>query len=56
LIHSKPEKAIYSSLINIPKFIFFQVLSLLKSRKANTISVATTHYHNQSIDDITKKQ
>ncbi len=50
--HAKPDKAIYRSLIGIPKFIFFQVLSLLKIRSANKISVATTHVHGHSIDDI----
>lgn len=38
------DKRIYKSLGNIPKFMFFQVLSLLKVRKANKHSVATTHY------------
>ena len=50
--HARPDKAIYRSLIGIPKFIFFQVLSLLKIRNANKISVATTHYHEQTIEDI----
>ena len=54
LVHGKPDKAIYNSLWGIPKFIFFQVFSLLKSRKANKISVATTHYHGQEIDEIKK--
>jgi cellulose synthase/poly-beta-1,6-N-acetylglucosamine synthase-like glycosyltransferase len=52
LVHAKPEKAIYRSLWGIPKFIFFQVLSLLKIRKANKISVATKHSYIQSIDEI----
>lgn len=52
LIHSKANPKIYASLINIPKFMFFQVLSLLKVRKANKISVATTHYHNQVLDQV----
>ena len=52
LVHSKPDKKVYASLIGIPKFIFFQVLSLMKIRKANKISVATTHYHGQGIDEI----
>jgi cellulose synthase/poly-beta-1,6-N-acetylglucosamine synthase-like glycosyltransferase len=45
LAKSDTDKLIYQSLINIPKFIFYQVLSLLKVRKANKHSVATTHYY-----------
>ena len=44
LAKSDTDKQIYQSLINIPKFVFYQVLSLLKVRKANQHSVATTHY------------
>ncbi len=36
---------IYKSLWGIPKFIFYQVLSLLKVRNANKHSVATKHFH-----------
>lgn len=39
------DKRIYKSLINIPKFVFLQILSLAKSRKANKYSVATQHFH-----------
>jgi cellulose synthase/poly-beta-1,6-N-acetylglucosamine synthase-like glycosyltransferase len=46
LAKSDTDKRIWQSLINIPKFIFYQVLSLLKMRKANQNSVATTHYYN----------
>ena len=46
LAKSDTDKRIWQSLINIPKFVFFQVLSLLKVRKANKHSVATTHYYN----------
>ncbi|MBD3749172.1 MAG: glycosyltransferase [Sphingobacteriales bacterium] len=45
LLLSETDKKIYQSLINIPKFIFFQILSLIKVRKANKISVATKHEH-----------
>ena len=51
---SDTDKRIYQSLINIPKFIFFQVLSLLKARKANQRSVATKHFHNSAIEQIVK--
>ncbi len=48
LVKSPTDKRIYQSLINIPKFVFYQVLSLLKVRKANQHSVATTHSYNSS--------
>lgn len=46
LAKSDTDKRIWQSLISIPKFVFYQVLSLLKVRKANKHSVATTHYYN----------
>ncbi|MEP6675798.1 MAG: glycosyltransferase [Ferruginibacter sp.] len=52
LLSSKTDKRIYQSLIHIPKFIFFQILSLLKVRKANQHSVATEHIHNKEIEEI----
>lgn len=54
LAKSDTDARIYQSLINIPKFIFYQVLSLLKSRRANQRSVATHHYHASTLDQITK--
>ena len=50
LLSSKTDKRIYQSLIHIPKFIFFQILSLLKVRKANQHSVATEHVHNKEME------
>jgi cellulose synthase/poly-beta-1,6-N-acetylglucosamine synthase-like glycosyltransferase len=47
LFMSHTDKRIYRSLVNIPKFIFFQVLSLLKARRANERSVATKHHYAQ---------
>jgi cellulose synthase/poly-beta-1,6-N-acetylglucosamine synthase-like glycosyltransferase len=47
LLKSHTDKRIYRSLINIPKFMFFQVLSLLKARRANERSVATKHHYIQ---------
>jgi cellulose synthase/poly-beta-1,6-N-acetylglucosamine synthase-like glycosyltransferase len=44
LVHFKADKRIYKSLAAIPKFIYFQVLALMKVRVANEISVATEHY------------
>ena len=47
LICSETDKRIYASLINIPKFIFFQILSLTKVKQANKISVATKHTQSE---------
>lgn len=47
LIAGKPDKSIYRSLWGIPKFVFYQVLSLVKARKANQISVATKHNYSR---------
>lgn len=44
LVYFKVDKRIYKSLIAIPKFIYFQVLALMKIRVANKMSVATEHY------------
>jgi cellulose synthase/poly-beta-1,6-N-acetylglucosamine synthase-like glycosyltransferase len=51
LAKSYTDKRIWASLVNIPKFVFYQVLSLLKVRKANKHSVATTHYYNADIEN-----
>jgi cellulose synthase/poly-beta-1,6-N-acetylglucosamine synthase-like glycosyltransferase len=40
---------IYRSLINIPKFIYFQLLSLVHAKQANKRSVATKHINSQNI-------
>ena len=52
LIFSKTDKKIYLSLIGIPKFIFLQVISLVKSKNANKHSVATQHYHTKNIEEV----
>ncbi len=49
---SHTDQRIYSSLPNIPKFMFYQVLSLLKIRKANKYSVATRHFYNKSSESM----
>jgi cellulose synthase/poly-beta-1,6-N-acetylglucosamine synthase-like glycosyltransferase len=49
---SDADKKIYRSLWSIPRFIFYQVLSLSKVRKANEISVATQHFHDKEIEEI----
>jgi cellulose synthase/poly-beta-1,6-N-acetylglucosamine synthase-like glycosyltransferase len=52
LIHSKAEARIYRAMAGIPLFMYYQLLSLIRVRKANTISVATQHFHNKTIDEI----
>jgi cellulose synthase/poly-beta-1,6-N-acetylglucosamine synthase-like glycosyltransferase len=47
LINSNTDKRIYQSLWHIPEFMVLQLLSLLKARKANEISVATEHRYHQ---------
>ena len=47
LRRSDTDQRIYNSLPNIPKFMFYQVLSLLKTRKANKYSVATQHFYKK---------
>lgn len=47
LHEAQADKRIYKSLSNIPVFIFYQVLSLLKIKRANEHSVATEHYHKK---------
>lgn len=54
LAKSQTDARIYRSLINIPRFMFFQVLSLLKSRTANKRSIATKHTYTGTIDQIVK--
>lgn len=48
---AKPERKVYEAIRAIPKFVFFQIISLLKSKKANQISVATKHYHYSKKDE-----
>ncbi|SDM28058.1 glycosyltransferase [Pedobacter antarcticus] len=52
LSYFKAPGIIYKALVNIPKFIFLQILSLLKAKRANEISVATVHYSDQHIDEV----
>ena len=52
LASSQTDKRIYQSLINIPKFMLLQVLSLLKLAKPQHNNVATKHYVGTQIDDI----
>ncbi|MDN3585402.1 glycosyltransferase [Pedobacter aquatilis] len=52
LANFNADKRIYDSLKSVPKFVFFQVLALIKANKANQISVATKHDQQSSINDI----
>lgn len=52
IMHDNTDKRVYKSLIKIPVFMFYQVLSLLKVKRANSYSVATQHFHNKSIEEI----
>lgn len=46
LRESKADKSIYKALLHAPVFIFYQILALMHIRRANKLSVATQHYHN----------
>ncbi|GAB3937202.1 glycosyltransferase [Mucilaginibacter myungsuensis] len=52
--HTDPR--VYRSLKNIPVFMYYQLISLYNSRRANKRSVATQHYHEKSINDIIDKE
>lgn len=52
LAHYRASKKIYSSLMNYPKFFYFQVIALLNSKRANQLSVATEHEHNSSLNKL----
>jgi cellulose synthase/poly-beta-1,6-N-acetylglucosamine synthase-like glycosyltransferase len=52
LSYFKASDSIYESLKGVPKFIYFQVLALLKARRANELSVATRHEHQSTINDL----
>jgi cellulose synthase/poly-beta-1,6-N-acetylglucosamine synthase-like glycosyltransferase len=45
IMSSNTDRRIYKSLTGIPTFIFYQLVSLTKIRKANIRSVSTKHYH-----------
>jgi cellulose synthase/poly-beta-1,6-N-acetylglucosamine synthase-like glycosyltransferase len=47
LLINKAEASIYKSLLAIPKFVFYQIISLLKAKNANKFSIATKHIINQ---------
>ncbi len=51
LKHSDTDKRIYKSLFNIPQFMFYQIISLTHSLKANKRSVATKHFNHAEVVD-----
>ena len=55
LAMSPTDKVIYRSLMGIPSFIYYQLVSLIRSKKANRISVATKHYSHKTEEDIASK-
>ncbi|MES2703265.1 MAG: glycosyltransferase [Bacteroidota bacterium] len=52
VLHPSTDKRIVRSLVNIPRFMFLQVRSLLLSRGANKLSVATRHYNKTTLSEI----
>ena len=52
LYKSATPQRVYNSLLNIPKFMFYQVLSLLKIRRANSFSVATRHFYKEDTERV----
>ncbi len=56
LFHSNTDRRIYKALIGIPRFMFYQVLSLLKVRRANKHSVATRHFGHDTSEDENKNK
>lgn len=52
VVQKNTDPRIYISLLAIPKFIFFQIISLLNIRDANKKSVATRHVHAKNLEDL----
>lgn len=44
LQYFKATKSIYRALTRIPVFVFYQVISLMRSKRANQLSTSTKHY------------
>lgn len=42
---ARADRRVYQAISAIPQFVFFQMVSLLRSKRANQLSVATKHYH-----------
>lgn len=54
LYQMKAEKKLITALLHAPKFIFLQMYSLVKAKKANQYSVATEHSFHKEIDAVEK--
>lgn len=54
LVRPDTDPRILKSFIKIPKFIYFQLKSLLKIHSANKISIATSHKYKKNLNDIAK--
>jgi cellulose synthase/poly-beta-1,6-N-acetylglucosamine synthase-like glycosyltransferase len=52
VIRKDTDRRIYFSLLNIPRFIFYQFLSLTKIRRTNKMPVSTKHFNPINIEDI----
>lgn len=52
LQHSHTDKRIYRSLLNIPQFMFYQLVSFTHIFRANKRSVATKHFNHTEVIDI----
>ena len=51
LQQSDTPKKVFQSLKSIPRFVGYQIISLLHSTKANQRSVATRHYHHTEVKE-----
>ncbi|MVN22950.1 glycosyltransferase [Mucilaginibacter arboris] len=56
LYQSKADHRIYKALYGIPKFMFYQVLSLLRISKTEGGSVATEHYYQADIKKVMQEK
>lgn len=56
LFQSKTDRRIYWALLGIPKFMFYQILSLSKIRKAGEQTVATEHYYQANVEKVMQEE
>jgi len=56
LFQSKTDRRIYWALLGIPKFVFYQILSLFKIRKAGEHTVATKHYYQANVEKVMQEE
>lgn len=52
LLDSKTDRRIYRALFGIPKFMFYQVLALLKIRRSDQQKVATDHFYHADLESV----